>query len=88
MGEIVSYAALNILSSRLSIYSITQIFTTKKQWSTTNNNIRSNQKTLVIHSDLLALNCFVANFYSLPVAWAPKLIRISVMMLPITDMII
>ena len=76
------------MSTLLSIYSISQIFTTTKHLSATNDNIRTNQKTLVVHSVLLALNCFVTIVYNFPYGWAPKLSLITNALVPFADLIV
>jgi len=58
---------------------------TTKQLIATDDNIRSNQKSLIIHSLLLVLNCFAAIAYNMPYS---KFTDITNIVLYITDMII
>jgi hypothetical protein len=69
----VAYSLLTITSTLLTIHSIRQIFTTTKNLSASNDNLSTNQGTLVLHSVLMALNCFVAIFYGMPYNWARKI---------------
>jgi hypothetical protein len=65
LATLVFFTAINLLSTSVTIYAIFKIFATAKELASCYNKVKTNTKTMIIHSVLLTLNSVVVVLYVL-----------------------
>ena len=64
--SIVVWIAFNIVSTVITVYALSKIFKIFKLLKTTAGNLKMNKRTMIAHTVLISLNCFVIILYMIP----------------------
>jgi uncharacterized membrane protein len=82
------WTSLTIMSTITTIYAICKIFAINRELSLTNPNVKINKKSMVLHSTLLIIQCFVVFLANVSYFWAPRFYNQLLTVLPMIDMIV
>jgi len=86
--ELIAFAAMTVLNTVVTIYSILQIFKFTKQLSETNSHVNINRRTFVVHCMLVALETFVILSFLAPNKNFPRASLTISFMIPIGDLLV